>query len=227
MGEELNLQDIISVIRIHKLFIFSLTMFIVFVGVIYIMLFQKPMYEANTNLVLATMSGDTSTTSITQSDVNLNQKLVYTYSEIIKSRKIASQVISSLGLPISEKSLISMITVSSKTNTEMININVKNSNPETAANIANSIAKIFSKEIVDIYNIKNVSIIDTAEVNDTPYNINTFKQIAIFFALGLFISFGISFVIYMFDTTVKNKEEIEAKLGIPVLAVIPLDNDGK
>ena len=227
MIEELDLQGIISVIRTHKLFIFVFTMFAVFVGVIYIIFFQKPMYEANTNLVLTMVLGDNDNASITQNDVTLNQKLVGTYSEIIKSRKVASQVISDLNLPISESNLVGMITVSSKTNTEMININVKNSDPYIASSIANKVAEIFSKEIVNIYNIKNIAVIDIAEQNSKPYNINIVREIAIFIVLGLFISFCILFIIYILDTTVKNKEELESKLGIPVLVVIPFDNYNK
>ena len=38
---------------------------------------------------------------------------------------------------------------------------------------------------------------------------------------GIVLGFVIIFVTMLFDTTVKNQEDIERMLGVPVLAVIP------
>ena len=87
--------------------------------------------------------------------------------------------------------------------------------------IANETAEIFEKEIVDIYNLENVSIIDKAELASSPYNVNLIKDSVIYFALGLVLSCGIIFVIYYFDNTIKSVEQIEKHLGIPVIGTVP------
>ena len=118
-----------------------------------------------------------------------------------------------------------MITVSAVNDTEIISVTVKNSDPEMAMKIANEVADTFCDEIVKIYQIKNVNVIDLAEIDDTPYNINLFKQIVIYILIGLVLSSAIVFVMYYFDTTIKTKEEIEEKVGLPVLGMIPLKKE--
>ena len=87
--------------------------------------------------------------------------------------------------------------------------------------IANEIAKVFSKEIESIYEIKNLSIIDYADENTIPYNINVPKQMVISVLVSFVLACGIIFVMFYFDTTIKSSEEIEEKIGLPVLGVVP------
>ena len=60
-----------------------------------------------------------------------------------------------------------------------------------------------------------------AEEAESPYNINIFKDLLIYLLVGIVISFGIIFVIFYFDTTIKSVEEIENKLGLPVFGIVP------
>ena len=47
------------------------------------------------------------------------------------------------------------------------------------------------------------------------------KQLVISALIGFVLAFGIVFVIFYFDTTVKNGEEIEKKLNLSVIGYIP------
>ena len=90
------------------------------------------MYTASTTLVLATSSGENTqdaTNSITTTDVTLNSKLVSTYSELVKSKKVLRKVISNLNIDVKEESLRKNITVSSVKDTELIEITVSNEEP--------------------------------------------------------------------------------------------------
>ena len=86
--------------------------------------------------------------------------------------------------------------------------------------IANEIAKVFSKEIPELYNISNVNVLDTAEVASSAYNVNIVKQSTIFLLVGLVLGLGVVFVMYYFDRSVKNASQIEDKLKLPVLATV-------
>ena len=74
----------------------------------------------------------------------------------------------------------------------------------------------------DFYNINNVHIVDEAEVNTTPSNINHKKDIVIFAFIGLVISVIYVLIANMLDTTIKTAEEVEREYKLPVLASIPL-----
>ena len=123
------------------------------------------MYNSYTTVVLARSSDSTSNNGTLQSDVTTNQKLVSTYREIIKSRRILNQVISNLDLNMSYETLHNMVSVTNEKDTELIKIAVNSQNSKDAKDIANEIAKVFSKEIESIYEIKNLSIIDYADEN--------------------------------------------------------------
>ena len=110
--------------------------------------------------------------------------------------------------------------------TEIIKVNVSDEDSKQARNIANEIGKVFTKEIKEIYNLENVSIVDKAIMAEEPYNMTYMKDNIIFLAIGLVISCGIIFMIYYFDTTIKSTDEIEEKLGLSVIGVVPEEKGG-
>lgn len=187
-------------------------------GCLYGLFIQKPMYKSSTSIVLISESKDNS--QLTYNDVSVNQNLVSTYSEIVKSKRILNQVINNLNLDYSYGALSNNIEVSSVTGTQIIKITVTDENSKTAMKVANEIAKVFSKEIPELYNISNVNVLDTAEVASSAYNVNIAKQSTIFLLAGLVLGLGVVFVMYYFDRSVKNASQIEDKLKLPVLATV-------
>lgn len=180
---------------------------------------QVPMYKSQTSLVL-TRAGD-STGSITQNDISLNKNLVATYREIIKSRRILSNVISNLNLDITEKELSDKVSVTSSNDTELIVISVVDKDSKLARDIANEIAKVFKEEITTIYNIENISIVDVAIKAKDAYNVNPLKQYVIGVGSGFLISSLIITVMFYFDDSIKKPEDIEEKVGLSVLSTVP------
>lgn len=228
--EEINLKELFEYFVSKLPIIVIAALLTTLVGIAYGLWFQKPMYNSYTTIVLTRTDNDSTTTDgtgITQSDILLNQNLVSTYREIIKSKRILNQVINNLDLNISTDELEKNISVTSEKDTEVIKISVNNSNPTDAKDIANEIERVFSNEIISIYNIKNITIIDYAEEDTTPYNINVPKQIILAFLIGFILACAVIFVTFYFDTTIKSSEEIENKLGLPVLGVVPLKSISK
>ena len=180
---------------------------------------QVPMYKSQTSLVL-TRAGD-STGSITQNDISLNKNLVATYREIIKSRRILSNVISNLNLDITEKELSDKVSVTSSNDTELIVISVVDKDSKLARDIANEIAKVFKEEITTIYNIENISIVDVAIKAKDAYNVNPLKQYVIGVGSGFLIGSLLITVMFYFDDSIKKPEDIEEKVGLSVLSTVP------
>lgn len=234
MEEELDLLELFYVFWKKKVWLIIAIVWGLAMGVLYTKYMVTPMYTSSVRVVLSKptteiASGLYGTTEnvITQSDITLNQSLIATYGEIMKSRKIATTVIDNLSLHMNYATLINSLDVSSVKNTDVIKLSVTVAEPELAAEIATEVVNVFTEEIVKIYNIKNISIIDEAEVNYSPVNVNYTKN-AIIFAMVLFILVAIViFLIYYFDNTIKSKDEIEKLLDVPVLAVIPMIDEQK
>ena len=64
-------------------------------------------------------------------------------------------------------------------------------------------------------------MLDKAENVSKPYNVNYIKDNAIYVMIGLVLSCGIIFIFFYFDTTIKTSEEIEKKLGLTVVGIVP------
>lgn len=221
--EEIDLKELLIFIKGKIGILITITASICILGCIYGLFIQKPMYKSDTTVIL---SGNESSGSITQTDITLNKNLVSTYAEIVKSRRVLSQVIDELNLKLTYEELSDMISVSSVNNTEIIKISVNNTSPVNAKNIANVTAYHFTNEVVELYNMNNVDILDAAIEAEKPYNINVFKQVIIYFMLGLVLSAGILFVIYYFDRTIKSVDQVEQKIKLPILGSVQEFNRG-
>ena len=218
--EEINLKEVYSYFKSRLLWMILAIVVIVIIGNVYTILTRIPMYQSNTTIVLVGESKK----EYSQTDSQLNQNLIGTYSEIITSRKVLQQVIDNLKLKMTVDELSQNITTSSVEDTEIIRITVNNEKKKMAAEIANEVADVFSDEIQDIYNLENVAIIDKAEVAKEPYNINYVKDNVIYLMIGVVLSFGVVFVMYYFDATIKSSEIVEEKLGLTVIGIVPKES---
>lgn len=216
--EELDLKELLTLFWNKKIKILLIVAIFMLIGVIYTVGFVTPMYTSSTTLVLANTASD----KITTSDITLNSNLVATYSELAKSKKVVTKVISNLGIDVDVEKVRKNITVTSRKNTEVIEISVTNEYATNSAKIANEIAKVFSEEVADIYNINNIHVVDKAEVDDIPSNVNHLKDIIMFIFIGLVAAILYVIILNMLDTTIKTAEEVEKQFKIPVLVSIPL-----
>lgn len=192
---------------------------LVLVGNVYNLITRVPLYQSSTTIVLATENKDDE--KYTQSDALLNQNLVSTYSQIIKSRKVLNKVIKNKKLKYNYDKLSSAIDVSSVEDTEIIKISVKSKNKKEAIKIADAIVPVFSDEVKRIYNINNVSVVDEAYASSKPCNINYLKENMLYVLSAFILSTGVIFIIYYFDTSIKSATEIEEKCGLTILGVVP------
>ena len=222
--EELDLKELFNIFWSKKVHIILIVLIFIALGVIYTVVFTTPKYTSSTTLLLAgsESSGGETTNSITTTDITLNSKLVSTYSVLVRSKDVLSQVISNLGMDISWESLRNNVSVSSVEDTEVIEISVTTNNAENSADIANEIAKVFTNKVAEIYNINNVHVVDEAEINNTPSNINHKRDVIIFAFIGLVVAVIYVLVANMLDTTIKTAEDIEKDFKLPVLASIPV-----
>ena len=223
--EEIDLKELFNIFWSKKIQIILVVIVFMIIGAVYSIGIKTPMYSSSATLVLAMAETNeknkAAENSITTTDITLNSKLVSTYSELVKSKKVLRQVISNLGIDEKADSLKGKIKVSSVEDTEVIKITVTHENPTYASKIANEITKVFSKEVNELYKINNVYIVDEAEVQDKPSNINHVKDTILFGMIGLVISAAYVFILNMLDNTIKSSEDIEKGFNIPVLVTIP------
>lgn len=217
--EEIDLKELFNMFWSKKIWIIIVTILFAIIGGFYTKYMTTPDYKSTATLVLTKNdSGGT----ITQSEISLNQQLVATYTELIKTKNILGKVIKNLGYEdMNEQDLKANIEVKLVTSTQLIEISVKNADPKKAKELTNETANVFIAKAKDIYKLENIHIVDEAKEATNPYNINHKKDIIMFTIIGLILSVGCIFVVSLFDTSIKSSEEVEKRLGLTVLASIP------
>ncbi len=223
---EINLSEIFYYIFKRKYIIILLTIIAGIASVLYTKFMVTPMYSSTTTVLLSKITTSSNAysengDSITSGELSLNSELISTYSEIMKSRAVAEEVKQKLNLDISESSLMNNISVTVKNDTKMLKINVQNEDPEIAALVANTLSDVFKEKVKEIYNIENVTVVDTALPASHPSNINYTKSFVLFAVVGFILGCGILFVAFCLDTTIKSKHEVEELLDLHVIGVIP------
>ena len=221
--EEINLNEFFEYYKKYLLIVLGTIIVFLMGTIIYDVYFKVPVYTTSTTVLLVKNESDTE--SINQNDITLNQKLVSTYRQIIKSKRVLNQVIKDLDLKYDYEKLYDEVNVTSMEDTEILKITVSDKNPNTAVNLANNIARVFNAEITEIYNINNVSIIDEAELDMEPSNNNLVRDMILAILVGFILSSGIIFVIFYFDDTLRDTNYIENDIKLPLIGKVYKDNN--
>ncbi|QCJ44771.1 capsular biosynthesis protein [Bacillus sp. S3] len=222
MEETISLKELLQTLRKRVRLILSLTFIAVLISGVVSYFFLTPIYQASTQLLVNQSKNEQS--AYQYNEVQTNLQLINTYNVIIKSPAILELVIKELKLDMTVDELNGKITVGNETNSQVVNLSVQDTSAKMAAKIANKTAEVFQKEIVNIMNVDNVSILAKAEAAKQPSPIKPkpLLNVAIALVVGLMAGVGIAFLLEYFDNTIKNEEEIEKLIGVPVLGTIAI-----
>ncbi|WP_079506566.1 YveK family protein [Mesobacillus jeotgali] len=225
--EEVTLKDLYGILRKRILLILSLTLTAVIMSAALSYFYLTPIYQASTQILVNQAKNDQE--RLNAGDVQNNLQYINTYNVIIKSPAILNLVIEELNLKATTAQLNDKIHVSSQQNSQVVNISVQDSNIDNAVSIANTTAKVFQEEITKIMNVNNVSILAEATVTEgqSPIKPKPLINIAIALIIGLMTGIGLAFLLDYLDNTIKNEQEIESILGLPVLGVIAAIDDSE
>ena len=184
----------------------------------------KPTYQATTTILVNQQYNSQVALSVLAADLQANEALIQTYSDIMKSNNVLDTVINRLNLPQNAAQLAQKITVNSTNGSEVLSLSVSDHSVQRAAQIANTLASVFQTKIERLMQVKNVQIIDRATVPSHPIPVSPKKKVDVLIALvlGLMVSVGLAFFIEYLDDSVKTDEDIAQILGATVLGVIPV-----
>ncbi len=223
MEETIDLREYFSIIKKRSKLIIIITLIAVLVSAAVSFFILSPVYETNTTLIV-NRSEATQDQNMTNDEYTVAQKLATTYGEIIKSRTVLNEVIENLNLDITYSELADMVNVSQVGDTQIINVKVQDTNAKRATTIANTIPKVFTKEVQRITKANGVEVIDKAITLEDPVKPNKMMNIAIAGVLGVMISLFLIFLLEYMDTKMKKPEDITKHLDIPILGVIPKED---
>ncbi len=164
--------------------------------------------------------GETSL-SLTSSDISASKSLVNTYIVILKSRACLNDVIDYAELDYTYGELGAMISAASVSSTEVFKVIVTSPDAKEAEKIANAIAYILPKRISEIVDGTSAKIVDYAVEAAAPSSPNRASNTIIGLLVGFILSMGIIVLRELFDTTIRNEEDITQNCKHPILATVP------
>lgn len=220
MEEIINIKDLLQTLRKRWMLIVLLTLSagLISGGITYYVL--TPVYQASTQILVNQKSSNNQVLDVNQVQTNL--ELINTYSSIIKSPAILEKVIDKLDLTQSVEDLNKKIKVNNQENSQVFSLTVEDIDPANATKIVNTVSETFQTEIKDIMNVDNVHILSKAKLKENPIPVkpNLVLNIVMALVIGLMAGIVLSFLLQYMDNTIKNDQDIETGLGLPVLGSI-------
>ncbi len=184
--------------------------------------FVDPLYEASVKVYVNNSTNkNTTSQAITTSDISASKALVDTYIVALKTRTTLNQIITEADIEYTYEELNEMISAASVNSTEVFEVTVTSKDPKEAALIANTVAKVLPKRIMDIVENSSVKIVDYAMVNEEPVSPSYPKNVAIGAMVGAVISIAFIFLQYALDNKIHSEEYLIETYKYPILAVIP------
>ncbi|MBP3920690.1 MAG: polysaccharide biosynthesis tyrosine autokinase [Bacilli bacterium] len=218
--DEIDIKELLSFIKEKIIFVGIALVISLLITLVYIGLIKKPIYKSSTTYVLIS---DQANGGITTSEVTLNEKLIATYKEIIRSSNILDKVIANLNLKDeTQGSLSSKISVEQVSTSSMIRITVSYDDALLAQRITECISSEFVAEIQRLYNMNNISVVDSPKLPTVPSNVSNLKEIIIINGSGVVLSLFVIFLIFYFDNTIKSAAQVSEKVNLPILGNIPM-----
>ena len=224
MDEEvIRIEDIVNMLVKRWKMIVLITLITTIFSAIISFFIILPKYEASTKLFIGKENNQIKVQEqiYDNNDVEMYQKLLKTYAEVIQTNDLVEKAVDLNSLGIKSKEILKNLKVTPRVDTQILEIKYTSRDKVLASDILNSVTTEFIKSSAELIPNGNVKIIESVKIPEKPVSPNKIMNIAIAFFLGLMLSIVLSFLLEFIDNTFKNKEEMEDILGLPVLGVIP------
>ena len=175
-------------------------------------------YTATVSVYVLTAKDDANSNTTAYNDLTASQLMANDIATLAKSETVQKRTAEALGM----SSLSGYkISVEAGTTTRVISISVTAGKPDAAAIVANEISTVLSTTAQSVMGVESVNVVDAAEVPTDPSGPPRAMYTAVAFLAGIFLAVAIVVVLDMLNTRVRNPEEAEELLGIPVIGRIP------
>lgn len=218
----ISISEIIDAVKKRWKIIALTTVLATLVSGIFSFFVISPTYEASTKVFIG--KEESSMESYNYNDITMYQKLLKTYSELIKTKDLINRAITNSKYELKVEEVLNDVSVTTVADTQMIQIAYRSTSPNIAKNMLENITNEFIVTAQELVPNGNVRILESVELPKNPVAPNKKMNIAIAFILGMMVGFGIVFLLEYLDNTYKNKEQLEKDLDIPVLGVIPMSD---
>ena len=224
-----NISEVLGGIKDKWKNIVLIVLFFLLISSIYNIFFINKEYEANVKIFIGKQKFKNITETYNNEEINLYQRLITTYSEVIKSKKLINESIKGSKMNylqdkyknINYDLLMENLTVNPIANTQIIEIKYKSLNPQQSYDLLYSITENLISYSKELYPNVNITVLEQVHVNLKPLMNKKLTIIGLGLILGLIVGIGGIIGVMYLNNTYKNQKSLEEEIGLTVIGVIP------
>ena len=224
-----NISEVLGGIKDKWKNIVWIVLSFLLISSIYNIFFINKEYEANVKIFIGKQKFKNITETYNNEEINLYQRLITTYSEVIKSKKLINESIKGSKMNylqdkyknINYDLLMENLTVNPIANTQIIEIKYKSLNPQQSYDLLYSITENLISYSKELYPNVNITVLEQVHVNLKTLMNKKLTIIGLGLMLGLIVGIGGIIGVMYLNNTYKNQKSLEEEIGLTVIGVIP------
>lgn len=224
-----NISEVLDGIKDKWKNVVLIVLSFLLISSIYNIFFINKEYEANVKIFIGKQKFKNITETYNNEEINLYQRLITTYSEVIKSKKLINESIKDSKMNylqdkyenINYDLLMENLTVNPIANTQIIEIKYKSLNPQQSYDLLYSITENLISYSKELYPNVNITILEQVHVNLNQLMNKKLTIIGFGLILGLIVGIGGIIGLMYLNNTYKNQKSLEEEIGLTVIGVIP------
>lgn len=214
----MTLLELFKLMRKHLKTVIALPVVFALVTAAISWLVLPNVYTASVSMYVLTTTSSTTEQGISNSDLSASQMITNDVSTLIQSDRVENDTAKALQMTSLDDYDIS---VESSTTTRVLTLSVTGESAQSVAIVANRLAQTTDEVAREVMGIESVNVVDEAEEPSSPSGPPRALYTAVAFLAGIFVAIAIIVVLDMVNTRVRNAEEAEELLGLPVIGRIP------
>ncbi|GEN49052.1 YveK family protein [Ligilactobacillus pobuzihii] len=180
-----------------------------------------PKYEATIDLLVNQKSEDSNAEYTTQ---QADLQAINTYKDVLQKPIVLASVLKEAKQKNNYQgnidTLKDSIEIENETSSQLLSVTVSDDNAYTAADIANSIGKIFTKKITKIMKVDNVTVVTRASADTKQVSPNVFLNTIIGFLFGILLGVIFYLAKELLDKSIHGTEFLAENLGLTNLGTV-------
>jgi capsular polysaccharide biosynthesis protein len=219
----MSLIDYLKIIRNRLVLIISIIVVVCAIAGVLNSKYSHPSYQASSKIIVNKLNDVDGQPFIDQGNLAVNIMLINTYRELIKTPPILERVVElHPELDITVNELARIMKVTTVNGSQIMTISVQDPSYARASDIVNALTKVFKSEIPKIMRVENVEILSEANSanQSAPQETGIIYVLLISFIVSATLAVLLAFLLESFDRRMKDAEDVENLLGIPVLVSV-------
>lgn len=219
-GSDISVVDVINMMLTFWWFIVIFAIFIGGATYTYFKVSSIPEYKSTARIYVNT-EGQQTSTDVNASAIAGAANLLPTYIDVLQSKQFLGKVSDDLDNRYSISDIKEMLSLEGVTDTNIISISVKHADAHVSYLVCSSIVNNAPAEISRVFGGGSTKLTEYPEEAKSPEEMHTMRNAAIGLIIGAVIAMLIIFLVNLFDTRVKSKDELIAKYNLPIIGEIP------